>query len=113
MCGTSAVRPAGASARWRAGGLAEAVVAVAGAGTKAYFLCMICRTPDDSFVRAFPAENTESFLKANRAFAHFGGGAEHDSVRQHASRWRKSLEMASVQAYRSVQRVAIALSVCS
>ena len=53
----------------------EAVVAVAGAEQKAHFLCMdsaALRT--DSFVVAFPAENTESFLEGhNRAFAHFGG----------------------------------------
>jgi transposase len=52
----------------------EAVVVIAGVEQKAHFLCMDLPHSDDSFVVAFPAENTESFLEGhNRAFAHFGG----------------------------------------
>jgi transposase len=52
----------------------EAVVVIAGVEQKAHFLCMDLPHSDDSFVAAFPAENTESFLEGhNRAFAHFGG----------------------------------------
>jgi transposase len=52
----------------------EALVVIAGSEQKAHFLCMNLPHSDDSFVVAFPAENTESFLEGhNRAFAHFGG----------------------------------------
>jgi transposase len=52
----------------------EAMVVIAGVEQKAHFLCMDLPHSDDSFVVAFPAENTESFLEGhNRAFAHFGG----------------------------------------
>jgi len=52
----------------------EALVAIAGVEQKAHFLCMDLPHSDDSFVVAFPAENTESFLEGHtRAFAHFGG----------------------------------------
>jgi transposase len=41
---------------------------------QAHFLCMDLPQSDDSFVVAFPAENTESFLEGhNRAFAYFNG----------------------------------------
>jgi transposase len=54
----------------------EALVAIAGVEQKAHFLCMDLPQSDDSFVVAFPAENTESFLEGHiRAFAHFGGVA--------------------------------------
>ena len=76
VCGTRKC-----SFRWRirpvarAGGLsAKPWRSVAGAEQKAHFLCMDLPHSDDSFVVAFPAENTESFLEGhNRAFAHFGG----------------------------------------
>ena len=52
----------------------EALVVVGGAEQKGHFLCMDLPHSDDSFVVAFPAENTESFLEGhNQAFAHFGG----------------------------------------
>jgi transposase len=52
----------------------EALVVIGGVEQKAHFLCMDLPQSDDSFVVAFPAENTESFLEGhNRAFAHFGG----------------------------------------
>jgi transposase len=52
----------------------EAMVVIAGVEQKAHFLCMDLPHSDDSFVVAFPAENTESFLEGHsRAFAHFGG----------------------------------------
>jgi transposase len=52
----------------------EALVAIGGVEQKGHFLCMDLPHSDDSFVVAFPAENTESFLEGhNQAFAHFGG----------------------------------------
>jgi len=52
----------------------EALVVIAGAEQKAHFWCLDLPHSDDSFVVAFPAENTESFLEGhNRAFAYFGG----------------------------------------
>jgi transposase len=52
----------------------EALVVIAGVEQKAHFLCMDLPQSDDSFVVAFPAENTVSFLEGHlRAFAHFGG----------------------------------------
>ena len=52
----------------------EALVVIAGVEQKAHFLCMDLPHSDASFVVAFPAENTESFLEGhNRAFTHFGG----------------------------------------
>jgi len=52
----------------------EALVVVGGAEQKGHFLCVDLPHSDDSFVVAFPAENTESFLEGhNQAFAHFGG----------------------------------------
>jgi len=52
----------------------EALVVVGGVEQKGHFLCMDLPHSDDSFVAAFPAENTESFLEGhNRAFVHFGG----------------------------------------
>ena len=52
----------------------EALVVIAGVEQKAHFLCLDLPQSDESFVVAFPAENTESFLEGhNRAFAHFGG----------------------------------------
>ena len=52
----------------------EALVVIAGVEQKAHFLCMDLPHSDDSFVAAFPAENTEAFLEGhNRAFSHFGG----------------------------------------
>jgi transposase len=52
----------------------EALAVIAGVEQKAHFLCMDLPQSDDSFVVAFPAENTESFLEGHaRAFAHFGG----------------------------------------
>ena len=52
----------------------EALVVIGGVEQKAHFLCMDLPQSDDSFVVAFPAENTVSFLEGHiRAFAHFGG----------------------------------------
>lgn len=52
----------------------EALVVIAGVEQKAHFLCMDLPQSDDSFVVAFPAENTVSFLEGHlRAFAHFEG----------------------------------------
>ncbi len=52
----------------------EAVVVIAGVEQKAHFLCLDLPHSDDSFVVAFPAENTESFLEGhNQALAYFGG----------------------------------------
>jgi transposase len=52
----------------------EALVVIAGMEQKAHFLCMDLPQSDDSFVVAFPAENTESFLEGhNRAFTYFNG----------------------------------------
>ena len=52
----------------------EALVVMAGVEQKAHFLCLDLPQSDDSFVVAFPAEKTESFLEGHiRAFAHFGG----------------------------------------
>ena len=67
----------------------EAMVVIAGVEQKAHFLCMDLPHSDDSFVVAFPAENTESFLEGhNRAFAHFGGVPQTRScTTTRASRW--------------------------
>ena len=52
----------------------EALVVIGGVEQKAHFLCMDLPHSDDSFVMAFPAENTEAFLEGhNQAFAYFGG----------------------------------------
>lgn len=52
----------------------EALVVIDGIEQKAHFLCMDLPHSDASFVTAFPAENTESFLEGhNRAFAYFQG----------------------------------------
>jgi transposase len=52
----------------------EALVVIGGVEQKGHFLCMDLPHSDDSFVVAFPAENTESFLEGhNQAFACFGG----------------------------------------
>jgi len=52
----------------------EALVVIGGVEQKGHFLCVDLPHSDDSFVMAFPAENTESFLEGhNQAFAHFGG----------------------------------------
>lgn len=52
----------------------EALVVIGGVEQKAHFLCLDLPHSDDSFVVAFPAENTESFLEGhNQAFAYFGG----------------------------------------
>jgi transposase len=52
----------------------EALVVIAGIEQKAHFLCMDLPQSDASFVMAFPAEKTESFLEGhNCAFAYFGG----------------------------------------
>ena len=52
----------------------EALVMIAGVEQKGHFLCMDLPHSDDSFVVAFPVENTEAFLEGhNQAFAHFGG----------------------------------------
>lgn len=52
----------------------EALVVIGGRQQKAHFLCIDLPHSDDCFVRAFPAENTESFCEGhNRAFAYFGG----------------------------------------
>jgi len=52
----------------------EALVVIAGKEQKAHFQCMDLPHSDDSFVVAFPAENTEAFLEGHtQAFAYFGG----------------------------------------
>ena len=52
----------------------EALVMIGGVEQKGHFLCMDLPHSDDSFVVAFPVENTEAFLEGhNQAFAHFGG----------------------------------------
>jgi len=52
----------------------EALVVISGVEQKAHFLCLDLPHSDDSFVMAFPVENTESFLEGhNQAFAYFGG----------------------------------------
>ena len=52
----------------------EALVVIGGVEQKAHFLCVDLPHSDDSFVMAFPVENTESFLEGhNQAFAYFGG----------------------------------------
>lgn len=52
----------------------EALVVIGGVEQKAHFLCFDLPHSDDSFVMAFPAENTEAFLEGhNHAFAYFGG----------------------------------------
>lgn len=52
----------------------EALGVIAGIEQKAHLPCLDLPQSDDSFVVAFPAENTESFLEGHsRAFAHFGG----------------------------------------
>ena len=52
----------------------EALVVIGGVEQKAHFLCIDLPHSDDSFVMAFPAENTEAFLEGhNQAFVYFGG----------------------------------------
>lgn len=52
----------------------EALVVIAGKEQKAHFQCMDLPHSDDSFVVAFPAENTEAFLEGHtQAFTYFGG----------------------------------------
>jgi transposase len=52
----------------------EALVVIGGVEQKAHFQCFDLPHSDDSFVMAFPAENTEAFLEGhNQAFAYFGG----------------------------------------
>lgn len=52
----------------------EALVVIGGVEQKAHFLCVDLPHSDDSFVMAFPVENTESFLEGhNQSFAYFGG----------------------------------------
>jgi transposase len=52
----------------------EALAVIGGVELKAHFLCMDLPYSDDSFVIAFPAENTEAFCEGhNQAFAYFGG----------------------------------------
>lgn len=83
----------------------EALVVIAGMEQKAHFLCMDLPQSDDSFVVAFPAENTESFLEGhNRAFAYFNGVPRtvlYDNMR--VSQWPRSPETVSAsQRRRSV-----------
>ena len=52
----------------------EALVVIGGVEQKAHFLCVDLPHSDDSFVVAFPAENTEAFCEGhNQAFAYLGG----------------------------------------
>jgi transposase len=52
----------------------EALAVIAGVEQKAHFLCVDLPHSDDSFVVAFPGENTESFCEGhNQAFAYLGG----------------------------------------
>ena len=52
----------------------KALVVIVGVEHKAHYLAMDLPHSDDCFVRAFPAETTESFLEGHmRAFAYFGG----------------------------------------
>jgi len=52
----------------------EALAVIGGVEQKAHFLCMDLPHSDDSFVIAFPVENTEAFLEGhNQAFAYFTG----------------------------------------
>ena len=46
------------------GCLLAPVVAIGGVEQKAHFLCMDLAQSDDCFVIAFPAEDTEAFLRA-------------------------------------------------
>jgi len=55
-------------------GFGEALAVIGGVEQTAHFLCVDLPHCDDSFVVAFPAENTESFREGhNQAFACLGG----------------------------------------
>ncbi len=90
----------------------EAVVVIGGEQHKAHFLVVDLPHSDDAFVKAFPAETTESFCEGhNAAFQYFGGVPRTIVYDNTTIAVARILGGGRTQAHASVQRVAVALLV--